>query len=113
MQQTPAQRNNVLKYRKKPKFKPMLGAAVVQTATQTQVEPDLQLTLLEAMAVKKFLLFSLGDIRAQLEFLSTDKSLTIKQFKEAKDTAVLIAEYLSGQVQQLADTLATDQDNNK
>lgn len=58
--------------------------------------PVIETTLLENLAVRKFLRFALDDIKFQLEMLSKERGISKVRFQEAKSGALLLANYVAG-----------------
>ncbi len=70
-------------------------------------EPVFETTVAETMAVKKWIEFSLNDIYYQLDQISKDKKTRPAQFKEAKQTAEILATFLLNTLASLDAKLST------
>lgn len=73
---------------------PTTSTAVPENAARLPDEPTLETTVMEAVAIKKWLHFALSDITFQLRMLAQDKTLSKRSFQEAKMSANIIGAYL-------------------
>jgi hypothetical protein len=65
--------------------------------------PILETTVAESLVLKKFLTWALADILYQIDMVSKDKTVTRKQFLEAKYSAELISAYLTSMLCSIGD----------
>lgn len=56
----------------------------------------METTVMETVAVRKWLHFALEDVHYQLEEMSKDKTISRRSFNESKQTAMVISSYLIG-----------------
>lgn len=85
---------HILKFNKKRKISAPVASTAIPKAVHDPKEPVLETTLMEAVAVRKFIQFQLDDVHYQLSELAKTKNLRPSEFKEAKYTAEILASYL-------------------
>lgn len=86
---------HILEFPAPRKIAPPIGAVALPSSA-IPGGPVIETTLHENMAVRKFLVFALDDIRFQLEMLSKERGLPKRRFDEAKSAALLLANYVGG-----------------
>ena len=71
--------------------------------------PMFESSLVETLAIKRFLGFALADIKYQLQMMAADRTMARRHFNENKAAALLISEYLVALVKDIEENLETMQ----
>lgn len=96
---------SVIHLPKRKVLKPPTASTAVRPPAK-KGEPSIETTVMEAVAVRKWLHFALEDIHYQLEEMSKDKTISNRSFTESKQTAQVIASYLVGVLGDLEERLS-------
>lgn len=86
---------------------PSTSAAIPKNTITPKDGPSIETTVMEAVAIRKWLHFALEDIHFQLEEISKDKTVSRRSFNESKQTAMVISSYLIAVLGDLEERLTT------
>jgi len=87
--------SNIIKMPKKRKIEaPFAASTALPKMQEANVEPAIETTFTETLAIRRFVQFQLDDVKFQLEEMAKTKGLRPAQFKEAKYTAEILMAYL-------------------
>ena len=84
-------------------------AETAVTAPPAKDAPLFESSLIETLAIKRFLGFALADIKYQLQMMAADQTMAKRYFRENKQAALLISEYLIGLIKDIDENLSTMQ----
>lgn len=101
--------NNIIKMPKRLKIEaPFASTVAIPVLQSAGIEPTIETTFTELLAIKKFLQFQLDDIFYQLNKMSKTKHLRPHEFKKAKHTAELLAAYLINTLTEIDSRMANE-----
>lgn len=85
-------------------IKPPSATAVKEHVAAVD-EPAMETTMMEAIAIRKWISFAMADIHYQLSMVAKDKMISKRSFEESKFTALAISSYLAGVAADIDDRL--------